>query len=188
MNSYGYVYKPGTPEEKIWECIDRSFRVDETNCRAILENGWNPRDVWTFVENCGIIGPYFAPENPPTEEEKAEMKKIAEKWNHKYIHGYGDEAPGYSLISSIYRFYGKDGMRLYCMCVDDWDSKWHVKCVSFPDEEFEAYWEQKRKENPFANYTQVQREFFNERCKYHKHHGYPCEFEHIPNATKFHPK
>jgi hypothetical protein len=178
FRSYGYVYKPGTPEQYIFKGIDRPFRVDETISFAIQYNGWNPKDVWVFDSKYGITETYFSPENPPTTEELAKMKEISKDWNHKYIHGFEGSSPEYSLISCVYVHHGEE-IRSYCMCVDDYKSKWYVKCVSFPETEVREYWK-----NSGMGYEAARFAFFDEKCPYHKKHGHPYQYSHIPNAFK----
>lgn len=180
LRSYGYVYKPGTSEQEIWKGIDRPFRVDDTICAVIQGRGWDPKDVWVFDEKYGITERYFSKGNPPTTEELAQMKEIAERWNHSYIYGFEGNSPEYSLISPVYVHYGEE-TRSYCMCVGDHKSKCYIKCMSFPRQEVDEYCKKRRQEENMDYHT-ARHKFFDENCPYHKRHGDPYQFSHIPGA------
>ena len=180
---FGYVYKPGTPQEKRVMQDTRQYRSDEMTYSVIKQTGLNPRDFWFFDEKIGITGPYFSPGDRPTEEELTEMKKLAEKWNHRYNFGMKGDAPEYSAVSPIYNHYGEE-YRTYCMCVGDHDSPWYVSCMSFPLKEVDEYCKKRISSGEKIDYDQAKSEFFNERCPYHKFHGEGKRFANNPNAYK----
>jgi hypothetical protein len=161
MYRCGYVYKPGTAEEERCLAVDRRFRMDEFNCATIKKRGCNPKDVWAFLEEVGITGPYNEPGKAPTATEIEGMKPFALEWNKKYIFGLGPTAPEYSKESQTYR---KNNI-WYCMCVDDWDSKFYVACMSFTDEEIKDFWK-----TSGLSWSSSLREFFNQHCKHHENH------------------
>jgi len=152
---YGYVYNLEHLNNIFSKGIDRSFRVDETISFAIQYNGWNPKDVWVLTVNMESLTIFLKRESSNIRRIHRN-EEIAEKWNHSYIHGFGGISPEYSAISMrLQSLWWRT--RAYCMCVDDYKSKWYVEVCFIPRTEVRTYWQ-----NSGMGYEAARFAFFDE--------------------------